>query len=228
MKRLPGMVLAFAAGVGASWVTHALLRARASPSDSVALPAVRPRIDVPAEQALRVDEPRGDMLLGFRSLEERLDGVEAALRRLEAATAASDPNAARQPLVEPATLAQLGAAVERLEAAIELLRANAKASVAAPDPNALVAAHPEPDWEALWELMDLWRVDEKAALQRVQLLDQEALLRTFGSPTELWGNEKGVHWMYGEGFDPVDEIYRQEVYMRLNEGVVTVLGVKER
>ena len=44
----------------------------------------------------------------------------------------------------------------------------------------------------------------------------------------MWSNEKGTHWIYGEGTDPVSGEYLLELYLRFGDGRVTYAGLAQR
>ena len=92
----------------------------------------------------------------------------------------------------------------------------------------LKQAKPEPDWPALDELVRRWRLDPVGAKQDVKLLTDAEVLRRFGTPGEVWSNEKGTHWIYGQGYDAASDSYQLEIYLRLRDGVVTQVGIDER
>ncbi len=85
--------------------------------------------------------------------------------------------------------------------------------------------HPDVKWTNLQALIDQWHVDEGKALEDARLLSMEDVIERYGSPTELWSNEKGTNWIYGEGEDP-EGGYETEVWLCFQDGLVTMLGVK--
>jgi len=82
----------------------------------------------------------------------------------------------------------------------------------------LKASEDGADWTALDELIAQWLRSKDEAKKAVQLLTFRDVLARYGTPTEIWRNEDGAHWVYQRGVD--------EVYLRFNDGFVTVLGVK--
>ena len=85
--------------------------------------------------------------------------------------------------------------------------------------------NPDTKWNDLQNIIDLWHTDEESALEEMRLLSFEDVIRRYGAPTEMWSNEKGTNWIYGEGTDPAGG-YQTEVWLLFRDGFVTMLGVK--
>ena len=165
-----------------------------------------------------------------------LERIEAALARLEGRTVRPAPGALGSDPADAAVAAvaddgrfELSATPEeliRIELLVQemhdVLDEHVVAARAWRERNQslgeLKASEDGPDWKALDDLMDQWHRDESEAKQAVKLLAFRDVLTRYGTPTEIWSNEGGAHWVYQRGVD--------EVYFRFNDGFVTVLGVK--
>lgn len=171
----------------------------------------------------------------LRDVRAALARIEAALERLAvrprggAPGPASAPVSARAPLpVDPAQLdsGDAGADVAALEALVRDLRTVLDQHVQ--DERAwrarqqtlgeLKSERGEADWKALDALSADWHRDPEEAKRSVKLLGFRDVLARYGTPTEIWRNDGGAHWVYQRGVD--------ELYFRFNDGFVTVLGVK--
>ncbi len=170
------------------------------------------------------------VLASLQRIEERLDRLERAAER-----AVAEPERGFEPVepVEPvdagdAASEQLAAAILRLENLERALTEEVTRRKASAEPGLaeVKAEHPEEKWAALNDFMADWSRDEKAATDDLRLLSYRDVLTRFGSPTEMWSNERGTHWTYGRGHDAVNGGYQREVYVRFEDGLVTTLGVK--
>lgn len=208
--------LAFAAGVLLGWS----LASRGGNESAEEGPTRRAEAPGPSPRAEAVElvAPESGADDG---LAERLDRIERALAELR-----ERPSDERRPIgADPGTadeLARLRATVDELARAVEASREGPSELVARKD------ANPEPDWRALGELIAEWQLDEEAAAGRVRLMSPEDVVAAYGSPTETWSNERGTHWIYGRGRDAVTDEYLEEVYLRFQDGYVTLLGVALR
>ena len=157
-------------------------------------------------------------------LEERLDRIEAQLTALGSASAPE--RRSFEPSVDGiGALQELTAAVGRLEAE---LRAHMEASEehSPSQLQALREARPEPDWTALQAVLDAWTESAEAARAEVQLMSSTAVLQRFGSPTLIYTNERGSHWVYGQQYDPVQDSYALQVTFQLKDELVTTVWVE--
>ena len=76
-------------------------------------------------------------------------------------------------------------------------------------------------------VMALWREDHDLARKEVKLLIDRQILERFGPPTDVWSNTNGITWQYARDFDPVTEKYGTDIILRMPNGYVTQLAVRE-
>ena len=210
---------AFLAGIGVHWFVGAL-QPRPSPDRSGSAAAPRPPSGAEAGEAA-LDAALVDIRMSLGRIEERLAGLEAAREDR------------RQPVGEEVA-AGAGEQVAELTGLVRTLEEELRAQRAAADSDEsrkkrlerLRAENPETDWPAVYEVIADWGVDEEATARRLKLLSDETLLERFGSPTEMWGNAQGVHWVYGDGYDEAAKEYATELYLLVVDGTVTTAGVK--
>ena len=215
-------VLAFAAGVLACWVILG-----ESGSDRTGL-RTDPAVPAPAAgQELPSGEPprRGDPKLALERIEQRLGRIEGQLSGL-----AAGGSEGRTPIESGPDLA---GELARLQATAEELRAEIKSGFEewqhkSGELHALKLAKPEPDWQALEVLIREGQRDEASATELVRLMRPADVVRTYGTPTAMWSNDHGTHWVYGEGQDAVTGEYLKEVYLKFQDGYVAYVGVALR
>jgi hypothetical protein len=219
MKRSVSHSIAFAGGIAATLAALAFHRwdGSAAPSRVVAPPP----IDTPRAPTL----PQADLQLaladlrqGQRALGERFEQLELRPTRR---VVAQVPRHEGDQAVLVASLAELRADLD----------ADATALRDANSPDRLRRLRedkPETDWNAVHTWVGEWDLDEAATQQDLQLSTYAEILVRFGPPTALWSNEKGTHWVYGEGLDPATQEYTLELYLRFADGLVTYVGLARR
>ena len=57
--------------------------------------------------------------------------------------------------------------------------------------------------------------DEEAALRDLRRLSDDALLEHFGPPSEVWHRDKGLTWVYTQGYDPATDAFEQRLFLNL-------------
>lgn len=82
------------------------------------------------------------------------------------------------------------------------------------------------DWTAWEEVIAAWRRDPKEARQMIKLLTSDELIDRFGPPTDVWANQMGLTWQYKRDH-PVEAGLTQEIILRLPDGFVAQLAVRE-
>lgn len=153
-------------------------------------------------------------------IEDTLSRIEERLSALELQNGTTREPVPREQEDLTALIASLSQLREDLALQIEENRERSARTLAD-----LKKEHPEIKWTNLQALIDLWHVDQQKALEDARLLSMEDVIERYGSPTELWSNEKGTNWIYGEGEDP-EGGYSTEVWLCFQDGLVTMLGVK--
>jgi len=179
-------------------------------------------------------EPAGNGLAAvgpaLRSIEERLAHIEDILVDMEStASVPALPDDRGPASVEQESPTE----IDRLRGQLEQLQLTVAAQVEAASSERrlrrsareLATAHPEPRWDELQELMDLWFADEALALRDLRLASVEDVIRRFGAPMDVWSNDLGTNWVWGQGDDPAGG-YQTEVWICFKDGYVTMLGVK--
>ena len=234
MKGLVTHLLACAVGGVLAWVgllvlqERAVTRALAIERVDTGRPSSPPKEPEAPIQSDR-DAPQGSRSAASSQarLEQRIAALEAAVVELTAAVRATRAPASKAPEGSPPAGVDV---VELRESVAELQRTIVAEleRVRDEDLSRLREEKPEPDWAELDQLVHRWRLDPAPVEQEVKLLTVAELLRRYGSPTEIWSNAKGTHWTYGQGYDPATERYRTEIYLRLQDGVVTSLSIDER
>jgi hypothetical protein len=187
------------------------------------VPASRAADPGPARQAPRSEArpqapaPRPpDLLAPDAEGDAGEDTVEGAEPQPDA------PDGSERLLAVEAALRDVQSALERLEARLE-----AGAASAGGELSALRAEHPEPDWEALRELMGVWYRDEATAREETLLMGYRDVLARFGKPSQVWGSADELNWLYVDGLDPITGETVTEVWFQFVDGFVTQLGVKQ-
>ncbi len=180
----------------------------------------------PAELVPALDEPhRPD---ASPTSPADLRAVLAALERLDARLGHLESAAARQPDARaPATeLAEVAARLREVERLLALQ--GERLVELAPDAGLaeLARERGEADWESLEEFRRRFRGDDSGATGELRLLGYRDVIDRFGAPTESWSNERGTHWIYGDGHDAAEGGYQREVYVRFQDGLVTLAGAK--
>lgn len=82
------------------------------------------------------------------------------------------------------------------------------------------------DWTAWEEVIAAWRRSPEEARKLVKLLTSDELIDRFGPPTDVWANQLGLTWQY-EREHPLDPGLTQEIILRLPDGFVAQLAVRE-
>ena len=219
---LPLALLAFAAGGLATWVLldGAGRGLRGGEADSgVAMPAAQ------GDSQSGATSGGDDLKLMVEALHRRLGRIEKQLSGLVAG-----PPADRTP-VQPQP--DLAVELTHMQRAIEELRADVESGFeelqnTSGELHTLKLAKPEPDWEALEVLIREWQHDESTATELVRLMRPADVVRSYGTPTAMWANDQGTHWVYGEGQDAVSGEYLKEVYLKFQDGYVAYVGVALR
>jgi hypothetical protein len=86
----------------------------------------------------------------------------------------------------------------------------------------------EVDWMECRNFIDDWKLDQAAAEENLKFTSDRDLMKRFGPPTEVWSNEKGVHWVYGEDYNELTETYETQIFLRLRDGYVTLVDVESQ
>ena len=203
-----------------------LMGGSAAPSESGATLTWDPVVAAPAETG----ELDG-VLYEVVALRQSWNELEAAVRALTGRLDAIDPlSASRQPVSpsdgdspsSPELDATLADVQFQLRSALALLEGGGGSL------RQVQEEKPEPDWAELQPILELWRVDQEAALREVYLLSDEEMMRKYGPPTKIWGHEGQVAWLYGDGyFDPNTEKFEREIFMEFVDGHVNQLSVEE-
>jgi len=169
-----------------------------------------------------------------RGLQRAVDGLTRRLEREQPTTGlvSPAPTAARASEVPQATVNQvqeLQSAVEQLQASVQSWRAEsvqARQASASPSLDQLREEKREVDWGAWDTFISDWHLDQEQAAGELKLVTGQELMNRYGPPTEVWSNEKGMHWIYGRDYDPVAEKYATEIYLRFHDGQVTTVWVE--
>jgi len=82
------------------------------------------------------------------------------------------------------------------------------------------------DWTAWEEVIEAWRRSPEEARKLVKLLTSDELIERFGPPSDVWANQLGLTWQY-ERQHPLDPGLTQEIILRLPDGFVAQLAVRE-
>jgi hypothetical protein len=164
---------------------------------------------------------------------ERLEQVVAQLER-HVASRAEASGAPGKTLVAPGpvVLEHRVPASERPDEVLTRLAALQEAvdalreSIRTPEERleAMRAARPEADWEALDPLVALYRVDSRAARGEVLLASAAQVVERYGTPDLIWGD---VNWVYGRGWIPVREAWALQVVFQVRDGFVQGFWVEE-
>lgn len=86
----------------------------------------------------------------------------------------------------------------------------------------------EVDWAEYRNYISDWEADAETAEESLKFKSDRDLMRRFGPPTEVWSNEKGTHWIYGENYNELTEKYETEIFLRLRDGYVTLVSVESQ
>ena len=84
----------------------------------------------------------------------------------------------------------------------------------------------EVDWVECRNFISDWKADPESAKEDLVFKSDRELMQRFGPPTEVWSNEKGTHWVYGEDYNDLTEKYETEIFVRLRDGYVTLVAVE--
>ncbi len=82
------------------------------------------------------------------------------------------------------------------------------------------------DWTAWEDVIATWKRDPEEARKMVKLLTSDELIKRFGPPTDVWANQLGLTWQY-KRYHPLDTELTQEIILRLPDGFVAQLAVRE-
>jgi len=154
-------------------------------------------------------------------IDRRLAALDDALRALEPTRTV----AGADPALDPDAGDRLDELIDRLASLDAAMRAREEGADEPVGLNTLRERHPTIQWGALQALIDQWHVDPEEAQRSTRLLSDRDLLRRYGSPNALWSNAAGLHWFYRDGEDPLAGTFATEVYFRLEDGYVTMLGI---
>ena len=137
---------------------------------------------------------------GIARLEQRLAGIESALRSREAPSERA-PVASPEGEADPVPLSkteELHEDLHQLELRLDLLTAawkeHDKPTFELPTLEQVHAARRDVDWVWLGELAELYMKDEGAATEKARLMTFEQLLKRVGVPDAI-ANDNGM-WMY--------------------------------
>jgi hypothetical protein len=224
----PGLVClgAFAGGLGLGWMLSSMGSRAESPAALSGSGAPIP----PASTGATDRDLDGGEVLGAEDLTARLSRMEAQLvalsRTLDSLAESNSPRRPGNTPTEALETTDLSDQVAQLQASVDKLLLRDGDRVARME--LLRREHPDSDWAELGTLVGAWQLDEKAAARSLHLQSDERVLEQFGAPTEMWSNDGGVHWVYGEGKDPITEKYLREIYFCFRDGHVTLVNVTTR
>ena len=131
--------------------------------------------------------------------------------------AASDRPALRRELAD--LEASMRSEFESLRALIELGERHALVDAIRSDKRHI-------DWTAWEEVIAAWRRSPEEARKMVKLLTSDELIERFGPPTDIWANQMGLTWQYKRDH-PIDTELTQEAILRLPDGFVAQLAIRE-
>ena len=192
------------------------------PRPAVAAPATAP-VDLSGLQAtLDRIERRLDVLEMSAPEPRRLAESELPAPALPATVASGDDPAASE-------LVQLTAEVRALRAALEQHLDDDAGDVPAGMRGLaqLKEEFPEANWRALNDLIHTWNLDEDRAREGLILKSCREVVKTYGSPDNVWGGKGGLHWLYFDAKDPVTGEASTEVWIFFTDGIVTDMGIKQ-
>jgi hypothetical protein len=173
-------------------------------SDSDALPVSTELQAVRASISSLDDSVMGSRA-DFEQLDGRLDALEESIVVLS--TRGTETEAGP-------TLEEVLAAVGELRTQVEQQFAETRTSIVDAS-RGLRRQKEKTDWAVIAKFLKLWESDEEAALRDLRRLSDDALLERFGPPSEVWHRDKGLTWVYTQGYDAETDAFEQRLFLNL-------------